>query len=771
MTTPTVLTGSDAIFARDARRVGDLPEQAPIEVTLRLRARRLPHAAAAEDVAPLLLDASQYAMLHGASEADMTTVAGFATAAGLAVASAEAGRRAIVLRASPAAFTQAFGVRFGVFERAGETCRSYAEPIILPPALAPVVQAVVGFEDARVAHTCFLRGRAAPPALALTPAMLATAYNFPPDRDGSGQRVAVIGFADGVAEDDLKAYADAMRGAAPRVEVVRVCEPGAPDAVADNDHAGLTAMLQVLGALAPGARLTAYLTAASERGCIEALLAAVHAAEAPHIICLGWGAAEECWTGPTARAIDGILRDAAALGITVCAATGDSGAALERDSDLAAVVLPAASPYALACGGTALAPGPAGWCERVWNEGPEGAAGGGGVSALAGVPPWQTASRPPLSVRTGRPGRGVPDVAAHAARQPGLLCLIGGSWLACGGTALSVALWAALLARIGQAMAETGDAPLGLVAPTLYRLVQPGLFNVPAMGGNETTGRVGGYFARLGWDACTGLGTPNGAALLDAMLCDADQGPGPRAATEVALDWTWLPGLAREVAEGRDGTLWALGTVETAGQRQLFRATPFGWTAVPGAFGCALAVGRDGNPWLTNAEGVIRFFDGSGWRVHPGRATAIAVAADGALWIVARTEDDKGAVQRWTGSEFADSGIVARRLKIDAADVLLAVGADGAGLRLAGTAWRRIGDNIADLAVDEARTVWAASRGAGRIWRLDAPNAVWHGAQASVAVRLLGRRDGSLLAVRADGAMFTGRVSGDRGATSAARVA
>src|SRR5260370_312565 len=154
-----------------------------------------------------------------------------------------------------------------------------------------------------------------------------------------------------------------------------------------------------------------------------------------------------------------------------------------------------------------------------------------------------------------------------------------------GGTALSVALWAALLARIGQAMAETGDTPLGLVAPALYRLVQPGLFNVPAMGGNETTGRVGGYFARLGWDACTGLGTPNGAALLDAILRDADQGPGPHAAAEVALDWTWLPGLAREVAEGRDGTLWALGTVETPSQRQLFRATPCGWTAVSEAFG------------------------------------------------------------------------------------------------------------------------------------------------------------------------------------------
>src|SRR5260370_40871874 len=101
MTTPTVLTGSDAIFARDARRVGDLPEQAPIEVTLRLRARRLPHPASAEDIPSLLLDASQYAMLHGASAADMTAVAGVAAAAGLPGARAEGARSAPGLRATP----------------------------------------------------------------------------------------------------------------------------------------------------------------------------------------------------------------------------------------------------------------------------------------------------------------------------------------------------------------------------------------------------------------------------------------------------------------------------------------------------------------------------------------------------------------------------------------------------------------------------------------------------------------------------------------------
>ena len=309
------------------------------------------------------------------------------------------------------------------------------------------------------------------------------------------------------------------------------------------------------------------------------------------------------------------------------------------------------------------------------------------------------------------------------------------------------------------------------MAPTLYRLDQPGLFNDPAIGGNETTGHVGGYFSRYGWDACTGLGTPNGTALLSAILRDADRGPGPLASAEVELDWAWLPGLARDVVEGLDGSLWALGIVEAVGQRQLFRATPFGWAAIPGAFGCTLAVGRDGKPWLASADGAIRFFDGYGWRAHPGRAAAIAVTPDGMLWIVAHTgAHGNGAVQYWTGSAFADSGIVAHRIKTDATGVLLAVTAEGVGLRLTGTAWRRIADNIADLAMDEGGAVWAASRGSGRIWRLDAPHATWQAAPASVAVRLRGLRDGGLLAVQADGTMFTGYVS-QPGATRAARRA
>jgi kumamolisin len=758
MTSPTVLVGSNAIFAAGADRIGGLGRRSTVDVTLRLRSARRRRAPDLDDGAPSVIDPFQHAMLNGASESDISTVVSFAKTMKLNVVRTDAARRAIVLRGDEAAFASAFAVRLGRFKRGETTHRSYRGPIALNPVLAGVVQAVIGLEDSRAVHTFFLRGAAAGQPSAMTPQTLAALYNFPPLPESGAPSIAVIGFCEDVPAD-VKAYAEAMNLPQPSIEKITVSKLGAPDAATGDDRDGLAAMLQVVSALVPQARLTVYLTAPTERGCVEALLAAVHAPQAPDVICLGWGMAEERFTGPALRTIDSILRDAATLGITVCAAAGDSGSALERGSDLAGVQFPAASPHVLACGGSMLGLGVAGWSESVWNEGPQGAAGGGGVSALAAVPPWQQASQPPLSVRTHRAGRGVPDVAAHAAREPGVALLIGGKMIACGGTALSTALWAALLARIRQTMASNGhDARLGLVAPALYRLARFGLFSSPTTGSNEPTGRVGGYFARSGWDAGTGLGTPNGKALLNALLANSEPAPGAASTEDFAIAWTWKPGLAREIVEGRDGTLWALGTVKVAGQWPLFRATPFGWALVPGAFGCALAIGLDGKPWVASDKGIIRSFDGTSWQVHSGHASSLAMTPDGALWIVAY--DQAGgdrAVLRWTDGGFVDTGIVASRIKIDAAGVLLAIRADGSGLRLSRTTWRHIADNVTELAVDRAGVSWAVTRGAGRIWRLDAPKATWHVARASAAARLFGQRDGSLLAVQADGAIFTGR--------------
>jgi hypothetical protein len=74
-----------------------------------------------------------------------------------------------------------------------------------------------------------------------------------------------------------------------------------------------------------------------------------------------------------------------------------------------------------------------------------------------------------------------------------------------GGTSAATPLWAALIARVNQGIG--GRA--GLLQPMLYGpLRTAGALN------DVTTGDNGAYTAAVGWDACTGLGSPNGAAIL-----------------------------------------------------------------------------------------------------------------------------------------------------------------------------------------------------------------------------------------------------------------
>jgi kumamolisin len=80
-----------------------------------------------------------------------------------------------------------------------------------------------------------------------------------------------------------------------------------------------------------------------------------------------------------------------------------------------------------------------------------------------------------------------------------------------GGTSAVAPLWAALVARLAEA---TGRR-FGLLQPLLYDGVSPGA-DVAGLR-DITSGNNGAYSAGPGWDACTGLGVPDGEALLERL--------------------------------------------------------------------------------------------------------------------------------------------------------------------------------------------------------------------------------------------------------------
>jgi kumamolisin len=203
------------------------------------------------------------------------------------------------------------------------------------------------------------------------------------------------------------------------------------------------------------------------------------------------------------NAFNAAFHDAALLGISVCSASGDSGSEDGVGDGGKHVDFPASSPWVLACGGTRLhANGGKIISETVWNDGADGGASGGGLSAHFSVPIYQK------NVKAVSGRRGVPDVAGNADPESGYLVIVDGQSGVIGGTSAVAPLWSALIALFNEELGKN----VGWIHPYLYGAgVQAGALH------DITQGNNGSFSAQKGWDGCTGLGSPNGQALLAVL--------------------------------------------------------------------------------------------------------------------------------------------------------------------------------------------------------------------------------------------------------------
>jgi kumamolisin len=101
----------------------------------------------------------------------------------------------------------------------------------------------------------------------------------------------------------------------------------------------------------------------------------------------------------------------------------------------------------------------------------------------------------------------VPDVAGDADPATGWTVRVDGQTFPIGGTSAVAPMWAGLVALLNKALGR----PVGYLHPQLYSATVAATFR------DITSGSNGAYSAGPGWDACTGLGSPDGAALLAAL--------------------------------------------------------------------------------------------------------------------------------------------------------------------------------------------------------------------------------------------------------------
>jgi kumamolisin len=523
MTDPSLvpLPGSERPPLPGAEIIGPVDPAQRIEVTLITRRRaELPPEVV---TGPAVLTRDELASRHGTDPADLGLIREVLGRYGIEVTEADQGGRRVKAAGPVSAMTAAFGAVLRMARSADLTTGGMAEhryregSLRLPAELDGIVLAVLGLDDRPQARPQF---RPAPPAgseatgaatpISYTPDQVAGLYRFPPGTDGHGQIIAIVELGGGFGPSDLDTYFAGLGIPTPDVTAAgvdgAVNKPGADPNGADQE---VLLDIEVAGAVAPGARQIVYFAPNTDQGFVNAVTTAAQAALTPTVVSISWGQSEDLWTGQARSALDGAIADAAALGVTVCVAAGDNGSGDDEPHGVHAD-FPASSPHALACGGTSLRGDPATGTissETVWNDGSGGGATGGGVSDKFHLPSWQSRAGVPARAGGGT-GRGVPDVAGNADPDTGYQTLCDGKRGVVGGTSAVAPLWAALICRLAQA---TGG-PFGMVQPFLYAGVTAG--HAAAGFRDITKGSNGAYHAKAGWDACTGLGAPNGPALL-----------------------------------------------------------------------------------------------------------------------------------------------------------------------------------------------------------------------------------------------------------------
>ncbi len=514
-----LLPGSERGALPGAEPTGTVDASEHIEVTLVTRRRAELRRDASG--APVRLSRAELEQRHGTDPADLDLVASTLARFGLEVTSRDPGSRRATGAGPASAMTAAFGAELSLVSSPApggrQVTHRYREGALrIPAELDGIVVAVLGLDNRPQARSQarFADHAAAAAGTSYTPPQIAEIYQFPAGTDGTGQTLGIIELGGGFSATDLDNYFSGLGLATPSVTAQGV--DGASN-VADQDPNGADGEvlldIEVAGSVAPGAAQVVYFGPNTDQGFIDAATTAVHASPTPVAVSISWGQSEDSWTAQARSALDAAIADGVALGVTVCVAAGDNGSSDGVSGGQPHVDFPASSPHALACGGTSLRADPATGVissETVWNDGSGGGAGGGGVSDTFALPSWQASAGVPDNAG-GSTGRGVPDVAGNADPATGYQVLVDGQATVVGGTSAVAPLWAALICRMAQA---TGGM-FGQVQETLYAGVAAAQ---PAPGFRDiTSGSNGTYSAGPGWDACTGLGSPNGTALLGRL--------------------------------------------------------------------------------------------------------------------------------------------------------------------------------------------------------------------------------------------------------------
>jgi len=460
-------------------------------------------------------------------QSDYDRTAAWLVSEGFTLTTSDPNHTNLFARGTVAAVAKSFGVTFArVATDDGEFTSAVTIPS-LPADVAEPILGIDGLQPHRQAHPPPRRG---PKVTAVTsagggyftPSDIAAAYQVPSSVTGAGQTIAII-MAATVQNSDLSTFWSTTGLAQTTANFTEITLNGGPTRSSQsNDAAEAVLDVEWAGGMAPGAKIRLYsipdLGNNSILAACSQILSDAKSDPTLRVVSMSFGGTED---GNNSLIQEFAQMMAAEPGMTLCAASGDGGSnpstttGYYNASSPLSVSYPASDPNVTGVGGTTI-----GFdsnyndvSEVTWFESspPPAAASGGGFSAIF--------SRPSYQAGTGVPSgnaRCVPDVSAVSdgsmnGSQFGAFTVLNGQTAGAGGTSLATQVFAGLLAIVNQARTSAGKTTLGLLGPSIYPLIGAGAFN------DITTGNNGAYSAGVGYDLCTGIGSPKMANLILAL--------------------------------------------------------------------------------------------------------------------------------------------------------------------------------------------------------------------------------------------------------------
>ena len=478
------------------------------------------------------LTPEQFAAQFGPTEQDYQKVSDFARANGLTVVGTHPNRAILDVSGTAADIEKTFHVTLRTYHHPTEH-RDFFAPDTEPTvdATLPILH-VSGLNNYSLPHPAFSirpsnQALGAAPAAGSAPGGnymgndFRNAYVPGTTLTGTGQNVGLLQF-DGFYPSDITAYENliGLTNNIPNIVIVPV-DGGVPTPTPfGNPEVSLD--IEMVLSMSPHVS-TIYVYEEPNDGSpfVDVLNKMATDNLAKQLSC-SWFE----FNGPPNPVGEQIFQQMALQGQTFFTASGDS------DAYTGLIPFPCDSPHITLVGGTTLTMNGSGASyasETVWNWdiefGPanDGIGSSGGISTSYSIPSWQTN----INFTTSHGStirRNVPDVALTADHVWVIYGSGSSDWF--GGTSCAAPLWAGFTALVNQQAASLGHAPVGFINPAVYAIAAgpnyTTCFHDTTTGNNTWSGSPALFFAVPGYDLCTGLGTPNGTNLINALAASVN---------------------------------------------------------------------------------------------------------------------------------------------------------------------------------------------------------------------------------------------------------